>query len=117
MNGRDRGHEDNPPSVSETADLAVRLDQALRRAELRGSASAQDVTRSTPEDLILGRLALETVRITPDRLREALLDQEQAAGRGEKRSLEEIFLSRNWLDAAAVASLKAPPMAPPMKAA
>jgi serine/threonine-protein kinase len=113
MNGRDRGPEDNPNTVSDTADLAHRLGEAMKRRDSRATTEGLDITRSTPEDLLLGRVALESGRITPDQLREALLEQEKAAGRGEKLTLETYFLSRDWLDAAAVAALKAPPIKPP----
>jgi serine/threonine-protein kinase len=113
MNGRDRGPEDTPKTVSESADLAFRLDEAMKRRESRANTEGLDTTRSTPDDLILGRLALEAGKITPDQLREALLDQEKAAGRGERLSLENYFLARNWLTADSLTALKAPPPKPP----
>src|SRR5262245_49115127 len=113
MNARDRGPEDNPKNVSDTSDLAFRLGQAMKRGDPRAATEGLDVTRSTPEDLIFGRVALEAGRITPDQLREALREQEQAAGRGEKLPLEHLFLARGWLTADAVASLKAPPIKAP----
>jgi hypothetical protein len=113
MNAHDRGPEDTPKTVSDTADLAFRLGEAMKRGESQAGTEGLDTTRTTPEDLVLGRLALETGKITPDQLREALRQQEQAAGRGEKLSLESYFLARNWIPADALAALKAPPVKPP----
>src|SRR5262245_20636912 len=111
MNARDRGPEDNPETISDTADLAHRLGEALNRGESRAVAPL-DTTRTTPEDLILGRLALEAGKITPDQLREALLEQDKAAARGERLSLENYFLARNWVTLDALSALKLAPPKP-----
>ncbi|HVE24270.1 MAG TPA: serine/threonine-protein kinase, partial [Sporichthya sp.] len=109
----DRGPEDHPHTVSDQADLAYRLGEALKRRDFQATPSGLDTTRSTPEDLILGRLALEAGKITPDQLREALREQEQASRRGEKLSLEAFFLARRWVTADALGALKAPPVRTP----
>jgi hypothetical protein len=73
-NARDRGPDDNPRTLSDTEDLANRLLDAVKRADAQASTEGLDVTRSTPEDLILGRVALEAGKITSLQLREALLE-------------------------------------------
>src|SRR5262245_4171244 len=113
MNARDRGPDDKPNTVSATSDLANRLTDAMKRSEAPAPGGGLDTTRSTPEDLILGRLALEAGKITPDQLREALGEQQKAAAGGETLSLENYFLARNWLTIDSLAALKAAPVKPP----
>jgi tRNA A-37 threonylcarbamoyl transferase component Bud32 len=56
-----------------------------------------DATRAAPEDLLLGRLAVEERLITMDQLQEILREQEQVRRKGGEAPLGQLLLRRGWI--------------------
>jgi formylglycine-generating enzyme required for sulfatase activity/tRNA A-37 threonylcarbamoyl transferase component Bud32 len=84
---------------SENSKKARRLLQDLSEQGLGPTSQADSpgATRSTPQDLLLGKLALDRGVVTPEQLEECLRERDSLFARGMKPLLGKILIERGYL--------------------
>ncbi|HVR83864.1 MAG TPA: protein kinase, partial [Planctomycetota bacterium] len=107
MGSEDRGPGDDSEGGAETDHLAERLQNALSREGSPSQNAEAGATRTTSDDLLLGRLALESGLITPEQLGEAIAHQNNAKAPDGGITLGQYFLREKWITPEALARLLA----------
>ncbi|HEV3026948.1 MAG TPA: protein kinase, partial [Planctomycetota bacterium] len=95
----DRKSADEGHSGSERTDWAKQFHQALNESTPGSSSGSPESTQSTPQDVLLGKIALDLGLLETSQLMECLKVQETGRAQGKEVPLGELLLARKLIKA------------------